>query len=310
MNSHPTIDDPPSILAIHPGALGDVILFGRLLSHLTGPVTLVSSAEKANLLVGLGVVASALDFDLLPMHQVFIQTPGEHCRLGDLLGKHSRLVSCFPDDEHAQRYLQNICGAASANFLPVRPPAGSHLHLLDVWAGALDINGESVRSPTVWRPPDQWRSAAADVLQNTGVPAGEPYCVLHPGAGASEKCWPIERFIELGERLKPNTRAVFILGPVEYDRWSPRDIEAIEERFTVLKAPPLSTLAGVLCHADCFVGNDSGPSHLAAVVGAPAVALFGVTNPRNFAPIGPNVKIISADSVNDIGVGEVLAAVA
>ncbi len=64
-----------TIIAIHPGALGDCILFGRLLWHLNAAVTLVAGGAKGRLLTGMGAVDRALDFDALPMHEVFSDTP-------------------------------------------------------------------------------------------------------------------------------------------------------------------------------------------------------------------------------------------
>jgi len=94
-NQRPAIRNPQSVLAVHPGALGDVILFGRLLSMLPGPITLVTGREKGELLAGVGVVRKVLDFDALPMHEAFTDTPLSQCRLPKLLGRHRRLISCF-----------------------------------------------------------------------------------------------------------------------------------------------------------------------------------------------------------------------
>jgi ADP-heptose:LPS heptosyltransferase len=40
--------------------------------------------------------------------------------------------------------------------------------------------------------------------------------------------------------------------------------------------------------ADCFIGNDSGISHLAWAMGKKTIALFGPTNPAQYRPLGPN----------------------
>ncbi len=40
------------------------------------------------------------------------------------------------------------------------------------------------------------------------------------------------------------------------------------------------------------MGNDSGPTHLAAAVGCPTVALFGPTDPARWAPVGAHVVAI------------------
>jgi hypothetical protein len=53
---------------------------------------------------------------------------------------------------------------------------------------------------------------------------------------------------------------------------------------------PRVKIAGLLSLAGVMVGNDSGPTHLAAAVGCPTVAVFGPTDPLVWAPVGPRVR--------------------
>jgi ADP-heptose:LPS heptosyltransferase len=55
----------------------------------------------------------------------------------------------------------------------------------------------------------------------------------------------------------------------------------------------------------CFVGNDSGITHLAAYLGCPTIALFGPTDPRMWGPLGRRVKILWKTHLADISVHEV-----
>jgi ADP-heptose:LPS heptosyltransferase len=56
---------------------------------------------------------------------------------------------------------------------------------------------------------------------------------------------------------------------------------------------PLAELAALLSLVRATVGNDSGPTHLAAVVGCPTVAVFGPTDPMLWAPVGPHVRVVA-----------------
>jgi len=49
----------------------------------------------------------------------------------------------------------------------------------------------------------------------------------------------------------------------------------------------------LLSHANAFIGNDSGITHLAAGLGIRTLAMFGPTNPAIYKPIGPDVKIFA-----------------
>ncbi len=67
----------------------------------------------------------------------------------------------------------------------------------------------------------------------------------------------------------------------------------------------LYELACWLAAARIYIGNDSGPTHLAAAVGTPVVALFGPTDPAVWAPRGPRVAIAAAAALDAITVEQV-----
>ena len=299
--------DRPSILAVHPGALGDVVLFGHLLAAIGGRVTLVAGGEKARLLAGAGVVDAAVDFESLPMHEVFSDAPLGECCLPGLLGRHDRLISCFGGGrERAERRLAAACGAVEAAFLPTRPPADFDGHLTALWADTLGVPSPA---PAPWSIPAEWRDQAGEALTRLGMPAESPYVVIHPGAGAEVKCWPLDGFLEVASALRADgLGVVFALGPVELERWLDGRVERLRRRFPVMVAEPLAVLAGVLAGAACYLGNDSGASHLAAAVGTPTLALFGPTDPRHFRPLGRMVEVVRAAGMTDIDVPRVLAA--
>jgi hypothetical protein len=305
-----------STLAIHPGALGDLVLFGRLLSCLPRPVTLVTGSQKGGLLVGLGAVDRALDFDALPIHEIFTDTPLGHCRLPSLLGTHDRLISCFAtDNPPRQRRLAEAAGTKEAHFLPPRPPEQSTDHLLDIWCSRPGLD-QPRGDANAWAVQPQWSRQAAEALKQVGVERNEPYNVIHPGAGSRQKCWPLKKALQLGRLLSADSTplsagsVVFVLGPVEREQWPAPEIEAVQRSFPVLLSPALSALAGLLAGARAFVGNDSGVSHLAAAVGTPTVAMFGPTQPRHFAPRGPRVRIVAAGKLGDISALNVIEAIA
>ena len=72
---------------------------------------------------------------------------------------------------------------------------------------------------------------------------------------------------------------------------------------------PPRVLGTVLRDAGCYVGHDSGVSHLAAAFGAPVLALFGPTDPAVWAPVGRRVHVLRAPDqlLEDLSVDEVVA---
>ena len=94
---------------------------------------------------------------------------------------------------------------------------------------------------------------------------------MHTGAGQPVREWPRERFENLAARLRAAGWAVTLLDE------SLRDVDAL-----------LVALAG----ADRFIGNDSGPGHLAALLGVPTFTIFGPQLPELFAPQHPRAAWI------------------
>ena len=122
------------------------------------------------------------------------------------------------------------------------------------------------------------------------------FAAIHPFAGSSKKRWPLDRFRELAERLARSMPVEWCAGP--------EDELAGARRFEDLWA-----LARWLATARIYIGNDSGPTHLAAAVGTPVVALFGPSDPAVWAPRGPHVAIAAAPVLDGITAGEVAALV-
>ncbi len=277
------------------------------------------------MLLGMGVIEHALDFDALPMHEIFSDTPLDQSPLGQLLGDHDRLISCFAGgDRKAELRLGAMCNCECAAFLPVRPPAcypcllsagrqaqggrpeDSRGHLLDLWSDMLGLHPRDLATLPTWEVPEQWVREASNLLTQQEVDPSGQYIVIHPGAGAEAKRWGIEQYEQLAERVDC---PVFVLGPVEVERWSEQEIANLRERFPTLIHPELETLAGLLVGASGYVGNDSGVSHLAGAVGAPAVVLFAPRSSANhFAPVGRNVRVLSAGRMDDITPERVLKA--
>jgi ADP-heptose:LPS heptosyltransferase len=128
-----------------------------------------------------------------------------------------------------------------------------------------------------------------------------PYAVLHPFASQPDKTWPAERFGELAARLE---MPVTILG-------GPGDDLSAFADFPCLAARPLEEVKTLLSRASLFVGNDSGPAHMAAAFGVPLAVLFGSSDAAVWRPWNAPCEVLSSPSgIQSISVDQVLAAVA
>lgn len=131
----------------------------------------------------------------------------------------------------------------------------------------------------------------------------EPCLVLHPFASAASKAWPAGRFAEAARALARGREVVVLAGPGD----DPRPFA----EFTVLAGAPLAAVKRVLRRAALFLGNDSGPAHMAAAFGVPVVVLYGRSDPVVWAPWRTPARVIAApEGLPSVSVERVVAAAA
>jgi ADP-heptose:LPS heptosyltransferase len=133
-------------------------------------------------------------------------------------------------------------------------------------------------------------------------PDRPPYAVLHPFASAPDKAWPLGRFVSVATRLKTQGLQPVILA-------GPADDATGFAAFEVLRNARLTDVKNLMAGAALFIGNDSGPAHIAAAFGVPVVVLFGPSNPVTWAPWRTEARVLtSKDEIAGIVVDDVLAA--
>ncbi|MDD3179869.1 MAG: glycosyltransferase family 9 protein [Opitutaceae bacterium] len=122
---------------------------------------------------------------------------------------------------------------------------------------------------------EHWRSLAETLGWELAPVAPAPRrgrrAVIHTGAGQSTRLWPLERFDEIAARMRAAGWEVTLLDD------SLRDLDQLLARLSA---------------ADRFIGNDSGPGHLAALLGVPTFTIFGPQLPELFAPQHPQAAWI------------------
>lgn len=134
-------------------------------------------------------------------------------------------------------------------------------------------------------------------------PFGGRGVLLHPGSGGERKCWGLESFRELALRVKDSGEEVrWVLGEVELERIPNGERRALEALGDVVVPGDYCGLLEELLAARVFVGNDSGPGHLAAMAGVPVVSLFGPTDAAVWAPVGPRVEVVKSPNGEMSGV--------
>lgn len=111
------------------------------------------------------------------------------------------------------------------------------------------------------------------------------YVVLSPGGGWRSKCWPAERFGALCQQIHKEIDLPCVINYGPGEESLAREVqEASGNAKPVSYDGEMGTLQALLRGAQCIVGGDTGPLHLAIALGTPAVAVFGPTDPVRNGP--------------------------
>ena len=137
---------------------------------------------------------------------------------------------------------------------------------------------------------DYWRVIARaldleleerDKIRLLPRPAGRTV-VIHTGAGQPVRVWPLERYRQIAENLRARGHVVRVVcNPEQRDWW----LAAGEKSAATPRT--ISALLDLMADAGVFIGNDSGPGHLAAFSGIPTFTFFGPQVPEWFVPLHP-----------------------
>ena len=147
--------------------------------------------------------------------------------------------------------------------------------------------------PATLKLPQDTIQEAASRLTSIGMLPSRPLVMIHPGSGSRHKCVDPSLLADLFNKYRSNGILPLVVGgPADMDQVTALRLSCCEP-FRVMQDLDLVSMAGVIAHADCFIGHDSGLTHLAACLQVPTVALFGPTDPIRWAPRGPHVTVMT-----------------
>lgn len=135
---------------------------------------------------------------------------------------------------------------------------------------------------------------ASDFLSTYQIDGQRPLIAIHPGSPIERKRWLPERYAELGDWLIAQKRAQILFVGVKDEIPIITEIQRLMrgESINVAGKTTLTQLASILHRCNVFIGNDSGPMHLAAAVGTQTLGLYGPGDPTRFGPAGEKCQTI------------------
>ncbi|HMS85658.1 MAG TPA: glycosyltransferase family 9 protein [Nitrospira sp.] len=286
-----------SLVIVHPGSLGDVLLavpaMRRLRARSNGrEILLVAQESISRLLIACGIINDWMSWEGPAGAGLFSSGVPLPCKLRVWLNRCDIAVAWMDDNEDALRTTFEEFTVAEVRiqspFSPVlRTRHQSHRFL------------ETLEEPTddgslekfIHVPPSAVEEGIA-CLERIGIPKGRPFVLVHPGSGSVHKCLDPETMAVIIQRLdQKGLVPVVIEGPADQNVLE-HVLKVSNRRVPILRNLDLTTLAGALVQARFFLGHDSGVTHLAALFGVRTVAVFGPTDPDQWAPLGDHVTVV------------------
>ncbi|MCP9471512.1 MAG: glycosyltransferase family 9 protein [Nitrospira sp.] len=291
---------PKTVLVIHPGSLGDVLLAVPALQRLRANYpnhryVLVSHEPVGRFLLEVNLVEEWVSFESIAIRDfLFGEEPFP------LSEKYSWIQHC----EFAVGWLkdkdgliENRLNMMGISHVRIGSPFDSNVtatHQSDRFCQAIGEQGHGPAVvPRICLPPVFERSAEM-CLTKRGIALDRPMMVIHPGSGSRAKCTRPEILASVVDELQnAGAQCLLLEGPADQEAVK-AVIGRIGRPLPVLRDADLTTVAGVLLRARVYIGHDSGITHLAGLLGVSTVALFGPTDPARWAPKGPHVIVLRA----------------
>ena len=290
-----------SILVIHPGALGDVFLAVPALQWLKKQfpdhhILLISNEPVGRLLLECRLI------------DAWMSIQGPHCAdlwSGSMPGS-VWLRGCLTTCDLAVAWMKeedpglvtalSSCGVENIRIQSPFSPQLKVRHQSDRFLETLGAPTAEGSVDTPLQLSTSLLEQGQACLQSLGISPDRPLVLIHPGSGSRHKCTSAEVLANVIAGLNQDG-----LGPLVLE--GPAD-EAITAQLrqllpmtpTVLRGQDLRIVAGVMAQAEVYIGHDSGTTHLSALLGVPTIALFGPTDPNQWAPRGAHVVVMRGAS--------------
>lgn len=280
------------ILVIRPGAIGDALLAFPTLHALRARyeakrITFVSNASVLPLAQAWKVADEVSDFQQTQWSELFSTMGIHNIALRELLASTDMAICWLNDPDHLVEGNLRQVGIKKIIIAPGRPPEDSFAHIAGYLASTVKIPAQQV---CAWHP-------TLPAITKTGKTIA-----IHPGSGSERKNWPIASYAEIIKTLWQENCAVLLLaGPADEQKlaYLQHHLTPPPGLYRTLVNAPLLEIVQEIQQCRGYLGNDSGITHLAAMLGVPTVAIFGPTSrTSNWEPLGKHVCVIQQPELN------------
>jgi len=284
-------------MMIHPGGLGDVLLAVPAMARLRARfpsyrLVLCAEDQVAKLLLAYGIIDKWISVRGLESTDLFTCADSVKGRIPTWLEGCDLAIGWTQDLDGK---LNETLKAIGVREVIMRSPFSAtirEIHQRDRFLETIDEAPSDDHGGLLSTVAEPILHLGRACLEAAGLSNEESLVIIHPGSGSAHKCVSAEILAPLVNALQLSRALPVILeGPA--DRKSvERLLQLCVKSPIVLKGLDLLTVAGILTQARLFVGQDSGITHMAGLLGVQTVVVFGPTDPARWAPCGAHVTVV------------------
>lgn len=289
-----------TVVILHPGALGDVVLAVPAMRRLLARFPLHRSLLVSNEPIGRFLLECRMIDAWMPVQGVvctdlFSGAVPASTELRRWLKECDYAVAWITDEGGTLATALRCCGVRE---MTIQSPFSPELKAMQQGDRFLETIGETVGDGSLdvrMQLPSDLVERGHVHLERMGIPSDRSIVLIHPGSGSRWKCVnPEVLALAIEQFQRENMRPLILEGPA--DRESVAGLSKLVPAVPVIAVGDLSIIACLLARSSLYIGNDSGMTHLAAVLTVPSIALFGPTDPERWAPRGPHVTVLRGAS--------------
>ncbi|TPK76355.1 glycosyltransferase family 9 protein [Mesorhizobium sp. B2-4-15] len=305
-----------SILIIQTKFIGDIVLASALARNLQlefpgARIVFLCEAQFENFVVAHGIASEVVAFRRSRMRGTTLERAKElYAMVRALRGfrfdltidltdsKTSRIISGlvnaktrvgYDPSERPLRLLERQPANVRA-----KPYGFGGQHFVYRYLSPLEALGVDLRVTVPSIQPLPFETVKALTLLGKHHLRPNAFVAVHAGASFKGRQWQPERFAEAIDEIATDTGlgVVLVGGPDERETAAQVLAKTATPVVDLVGTLSLESLMAVLKQARLFLGNESGPMHMAAAAGTPVVGLFGLTHPSRWGPVGvPSIAL-------------------
>ena len=285
-----TSDEPPRILVIRGGAIGDFILTLPVLAALRerfpqADIEVLGYPRIASLALSGGLAKAVHALESPGLAMFFAKGGSFDPEWREFFGQFAIVISYLFDPDGIFETNVKSCGPRQFIAAQHRPDEAQSIHASDVFLKPLEqlaiFDGDPVAR-----------------LELPGLAKQENWLALHPGSGSEHKNWPEQNWRKLVAYLLDHSPLNLLLvgGEAEGAQLQRLAKDLLAERVQLAQHIPLSELAPRLAKCSGYIGHDSGVTHLASALGLPTLVLWAKSDEKIWRPLGQRVRVLNQHS--------------